>query len=98
MRADHLTPQQVFELNEEFGWFQYGDAQGHVSKEFAQAVIEKYELMRSAAPALLKALQDLTNAVEGLGYPEGGLDGFQHVCDMTGAAYSAIAAATGKKL
>lgn len=53
----HLTTAQVHELNERFGWFENGDAQGDVSRDFAQAAIEKYEQMRSAAPLVLAALE-----------------------------------------
>lgn len=59
-----LTPEQVFELNEKFGWFQYGDAQSDVSKAFAQAAIEKHERIRAAAPDLLLAAQEAMRLVE----------------------------------
>lgn len=55
--SNYLTKEQVFELNEKHGWFQYGDAQSDVSNAFAQEAIEMHERMRAAAPDLLAALQ-----------------------------------------
>lgn len=90
--SDYLTPEQVHELNEKHGWFEYGDAQSDVSKAFARDAIEKYEAMRTAAPELLKALQGMLGA-------------WNMVCDANGwerdhiqqqvDAVAAIAKATG---
>jgi len=33
-----LTDEQIFDLSEPFGAFQYGDAQGHRRREFARAI------------------------------------------------------------
>lgn len=57
----YLTKDQVFELNEKHGWFQYGDAQSDVSRAFAQDAIEMYERIRAAAPELLEALEIALN-------------------------------------
>lgn len=51
-----LTAEQVYQLNEKHGWFQYGDAQSDVSQAFAQDAIEMHERMRAAAPEMLAAL------------------------------------------
>lgn len=53
----YLTAEQVFTLNAKHGWFEHGDAQGDVSKEFAQDVIEMHEQIRAAAPELLEAAE-----------------------------------------
>lgn len=55
----YLTPDQVQQLNEKHGWFQYRDAQSDVSRAFAQDAISMHERIRAAAPDLLTALQDL---------------------------------------
>lgn len=73
--TQYLTPEQVFELNEKHGWFEYGDSQSDVSKAFAQEAIEKHELMRAAAPELLAAidhpmLRQLFGDLEDSGTPE----------------------------
>jgi predicted secreted protein len=52
----HLTPEQVAQLNERYGYFQYADSQGDVSQAFANDAIEAYERIRLAAPELLEAL------------------------------------------
>lgn len=52
-----ISRDQVLELNEKHGWFQYGDAQSDVSNTFANEAIARYERIRSAAPDLLEALQ-----------------------------------------
>lgn len=52
----YLTPEQVYQLNEKHGWFQYQDAQGDVSRAFAQDAIAMHERVRAAAPDLLAAL------------------------------------------
>lgn len=53
----HLTPDQVYSLNEKHGWFQSGDAQSDVSKAFAQEAIDKYLAMQEAAPEMLEILK-----------------------------------------
>lgn len=80
-----LTDAQVFDLNEKHGWFQSGDAQSAVSKAFAQDAIEKYELMRAAAPELLAVLQELLD-IEG---PQPGTH------EWATKARAAVAKATG---
>jgi len=52
-----ISPDQVYELNEKHGWFQFGDAQSDVSNAFANEAIARYERIRSAAPELLAALE-----------------------------------------
>jgi len=37
-----LTKDQILELNEEFGWFQYGDAQGAVTEAFVRKIEKIY--------------------------------------------------------
>jgi|GEM_PF-3627273 len=88
----HLTKVQVFNLNERYGWFQYGDAQGGVSMAFAQDAIEAYERTRRAGPELLAALEKLVQQVES-GY-------FDHIAtdhpnSAVITARAAIAKATG---
>lgn len=59
-----LTPDQVLALNEKHGWFHYADAQGDVSRAFAQDAIALHERIRQAAPemhALLTELYELTS-------------------------------------
>lgn len=51
-----LTGEQVHQLNEKHGWFQFGDAQSDVSRAFAQDAIAMHERMRAAAPEMLAAL------------------------------------------
>jgi hypothetical protein len=51
-----ISREQVQELNEKYGWFQFRDAQGEVSNAFANEAIARYERMRAAAPDLFKAL------------------------------------------
>ncbi len=55
----YLTREQVLLLNEKHGYFQYADAQGDVSRAFAQDAVAMHEQMRQAAPRLLAALQKL---------------------------------------
>ena len=59
----HLTAEQVNHLNQKHGWFQFADAQGAVSRAFAQEAIEMPERMRAAAPELLSALKTLAGVV-----------------------------------
>lgn len=60
----YLTPEQVHQLNEKHGWFQFGDAQSDVSKAFAQNAIAMHERMRAAAPQLLAALIEARASVQ----------------------------------
>lgn len=53
----YLSNEQVLELNEKHGWFQYRDAQSDVSRAFAQDAIEMHERMRAAAPELLQVAE-----------------------------------------
>lgn len=48
-----LSDEQVQTLNERHGWFQFGDAQSDVSRQFAHDAIEMHERVRAAAPKLL---------------------------------------------
>lgn len=52
MSAAYLTKEQVCLLNEKHGYFQYRDAQGDVSRAFAQDAIAMHERMRAAAPTM----------------------------------------------
>ena len=52
----YLTPDQVHQLNEKHGWFQYGDANSDVSRAFAQDAIAMHERIQGAAQDLLAAL------------------------------------------
>ena len=52
-----ISPDQVYELNEKHGWFEFGDAQSDVSNAFANEAIARYERIRSAAPDMLAALE-----------------------------------------
>lgn len=60
--STYLTPEQVHELNEKHGWFEFQDAQSDVSRAFAQDAIAKHEAMRNAAPDMLAALVALAAA------------------------------------
>lgn len=51
-----LSRDQVWQLNEKHGWFQFGDAQSDVSNAFANDAIAMHENMRQAAPELFEAL------------------------------------------
>jgi len=70
----YLTADQVADLNEKHGWFQYRDAQSDVSKAFAQDAITLHESIRSAAPDLLEALRDM-------------LSGWRYIRDSHGDLY-----------
>ncbi len=63
---DYLTSEQVYELNEKHGWFQFGDAQGTVSRAFAQDAIAMHEHVRAAAPLMLEALTTYDQGYEAL--------------------------------
>lgn len=63
-KSTYLTKDQVFQLNEKFGWFQFQDAQGDVSRAFAQEAIAMHERIRDAAPELLAALQAAVAVIE----------------------------------
>lgn len=52
----YLTRDQVLLLNDKHGYFEYSDAQGDVSRAFAQDAIEMHERIRAAAQDLLEAL------------------------------------------
>jgi len=67
MSAKYLSDEHVRELNEKHGYFEYADAQGDVSRDFAQGAIAKYESIRSAAPAMLAALNAVCTAAENIG-------------------------------
>lgn len=54
-----LTREELFELAEPFGEFQYGDAQGHKRIDFANAIIAAYERINVyAAPQPRRRLTD----------------------------------------
>ena len=53
-----ISEEQVQQLNEKHGWFEFRDAQSDVSNAFANEAIERYERIRAAAPELLEALKD----------------------------------------
>lgn len=61
MTPSHLfiSRHEVQKLNEKHGWFEFRDAQSDVSNAFANEAIHRYEQIRSAAPDLIDALQDL---------------------------------------
>tara|TARA_Y100000114_G_scaffold123183_1_gene118694 strand:- start:359 stop:640 length:282 start_codon:yes stop_codon:yes gene_type:complete len=63
-QRQYLTSDQVYELNEKHGWFEFGDAQSDVSRAFANDAIETYERVRTAAPDLLEALEELLQLIE----------------------------------
>lgn len=84
----YLTPEQVNQLNEKHGWFQFGDAQSDVSRAFAHDAIEMYERMRAAAPDMLAALVWALEVIE-----EEVADGTH--TSVAHAARAAIAKATG---
>lgn len=52
-----ISTEQVQQLNEKHGWFEFGDAQSDVSNAFANEAIERYERIRAAAPELLELLK-----------------------------------------
>ncbi|MDR3445956.1 hypothetical protein [Dyella sp.] len=67
----YLTDDQVQQLNEKHGWFEFGDAQSDVSRSFAQDAIAMHERIRSAAPDLLASvieMRNLLNLLCGLGF------------------------------
>lgn len=70
--APFLTAEQIFELNEKFGWFQYGDAQSDVSKAFAQEAIEKHERIRASAHHLLTVARAAAKAMSRTRQTDGG--------------------------
>lgn len=62
--SNYLTPEQVYLLNEKYGWFEFGDAQSDKSRAFAQDAIATHERIRAAAQDLLSALCELLDAGE----------------------------------
>lgn len=76
-----ISREQVQELNEKYGWFQYADAQSDVSNAFANEAIERYERIRSAAPELLaqleKHLEWLSKLTDWAGAGDPDLDGLR---------------------
>lgn len=91
MTANKHTPflsnDQVQELNEKHGWFKHGDAQSDVSRAFANDAVAAYERVRSAAPELLEALEEMVKAGE--------FEDWDGRCDCIAKARAAIAKATG---
>jgi hypothetical protein len=55
--AAYLTLEQVEQLNDKYGWFEFGDAQSDKSRAFAQDAIAMHERLRATAPELLAALK-----------------------------------------
>ena len=53
---DALTEFQMNKLNDEHGWFTYGDAQGDVSRKFANEAVARYLQMAAAGAQMLDAL------------------------------------------
>lgn len=91
----YLTNEQVLDLNEKHGWFQYGDAQSDVSRAFAQDAIAMHERIRSAAPELLEELQFLVEIAEGA-MKESNSDGGEYdIKSILSGARAVIAKATG---
>lgn len=76
-----ISPDQVLELNEKHGWFEFGDGQSDVSNAFANDAIARYERIRSAAPELLaqaeKHLAWLSNLTDWAGADDPDLDGLR---------------------
>ena len=70
-----ITKTQVQELNEKHGYFEFGDAQGDVSLDFANDAIEKYLAMREAAPDMYEALMEARSALRYIRESYGELDG-----------------------
>lgn len=62
MHTPYLTDDQVYQLNEKHGWFQFGDAQSDVSRAFASDAIAMHERIRSAAQELLHVSQMVMDA------------------------------------
>jgi hypothetical protein len=90
----YLTPEQVHQLNEKHGWFQFGDAQSDVSKAFAQDAIDMHERVRAAAPDLLEALRELDECYCEAGQELSREDRARHRQTLI-KARAAIAKATG---
>lgn len=83
MSTPYLSNEQVQQLNEKHGWFEFRDAQSEVSRAFAQDAIAMHEAMRAAAPDLLAALKEAVRLeIKG--------------CDLLERCESAIAKAEGK--
>lgn len=53
-----INRDQVYALNEKYGYFEFGDAQGDVSLAFANDAVALHERVRSSAPELLEALEE----------------------------------------
>jgi hypothetical protein len=81
----NISSDQVSQMNQIYGYFKYADAQGQVSRAFANEAIDRYERIRSAAPELLEVLQALIKHLE---------DGDEE-SDEIDNARAAIAKATG---
>ena len=60
----YLTKQQVQEMNERHGWFEFSDAQSDVSNDFANEAIERYERIQTAAPTMYAALESIAAQLE----------------------------------
>ena len=79
----YLTKQQVQEMNERHGWFEFSDAQSDVSNDFANEAIERYERIRAAAPTMYAALENVKRNLEIQGLDVPGLVGnigYNEVC------------------
>ena len=88
--SNFLTKDQVYELNEKYGYFEFGDAQADKSNEFAKDVVIKYKAMQEAAPELYEALVMVLNASQ-----EDISGGFLNVDEVQLIA-SALTKASGK--
>lgn len=91
----YLTPDQVTQLNEKHGYFQFADAQGNVSQDFAQDAIAMHEQIRSAAQDLLKALKELVDEADGFNVSGVYFDEQPAARRVIAQAYAAIQKATG---
>lgn len=53
MKKQLLPLNYLIDLNDKFGYFEFNDAQGDVSREFSNHSIQIYEIVKDAAPKLL---------------------------------------------
>lgn len=53
IKYSHLSPAQVYELNARHGYFEYADAQGDVSRAFANDAVAAYLRVNEEAQAIM---------------------------------------------
>ena len=95
MSSKFISKDQVFQMNEKHGWFQFGDAQSDVSNAFANEAIERYERIRNAALEFLTALEKFAEYEKAMDNGDD-ISGMLLYAEFSDMAHAAIAKATGE--